>query len=527
MTKKTIALIILDGWGIGLPNPIVNPFTKAKTPTIDWIESYFPSSTLQASGIAVGLPWQEAGNSEVGHLTLGSGRIIFQNYPKITLAIRNKSFFKNKVIDKLFEKAKENNSYLHFLGLFGLGHVHSSYEHLLALIKFAEQKNFKKIFFHLFLDGRDSPPYSGKNLLLEFQKLLDETKIGKIASITGRFYAMDRAKNWQRTQKTWQTIVEGKGHLIKDPIKYLEKNYEKKITDEFIEPALIVKDEFELPTIKDNDAVFFFNFREDRIRQLFLPFCDKNFREFERKKVPKVFVATMIKYLKGFNEIPFAFKKEENLKNTLGEVISKYGLNQLKIAETEKYAHVTYFFNGQREFPFPGEERIILPSYPCFQFQEHPEMRAEEITQRIILALKEEIWNFILVNFANGDMIGHTGDYNACVKTIEIVDRCLNKILKIGLKKDVYFIITADHGNVEEVRSPKTGKAETKHDPSPVPIYLVHRNFYSKRKKFSHFSGEAPLSIGTLADIAPTVLSFFKIKKPKEMTGTDLSSVLI
>jgi len=527
MNKKTIALIILDGWGIGLPSPIVNPFTKAKTPTIDWIESYFPSSTLQASGIAVGLPWGEAGNSEVGHLTLGAGRVIFQNYPKITFEIKNKNFFKNKVLNEIFEKAKKNNSFLHLLGLFGLGHVHSSYEHLLALVELAKQKNFNKVLFHLFLDGRDSPPFSAKNLLLEFQKILKETKVGKVASISGRFYAMDRAKNWQRTKKTWQAIVEGKGHLIKDPIKYLEENYKKKITDEFIEPALIVKDEFELPTIKDNDVVFFFNFREDRIRQLFLSFCDKNFKEFERKKVPKVFVATMIKYLKGFDEVPFAFKKEESLKNTLGEVISKYGLSQLRIAETEKYAHVTYFFSGQREEPFFEEERVILPSYPCFQFQEHPEMRAKEITQRIILALKEEIWDFILVNFANGDMIGHTGNYNACIKAIEIVDQCLNEILKIGLKKNVYFIITADHGNIEEVRSPKTGEMETKHDPSPVPIYLVHKDFYLKRKKFSHFLGEAPSSIGTLADIAPTILSLFKIEKPKEMTGTDLTSILL
>jgi len=526
MAKKSVALIILDGWGIGPSNPLSNPFTKAQTPTIDWIESHFPSATLQASGIAVGLPWEEAGNSEVGHLTLGAGRVIFQNYPKITFAIRNKSFFKNKVIEAVFEKAKEKNSSVHFLGLFGLGHVHSSYDHLLALIEFAKQKNFRKVFFHLFLDGRDSPPFSAKNLLLEFKKILKETGIGKIASLSGRFYAMDRAKNWERTQKTWQAIVEGKAHLIKDPIKYLEENYTKKITDEFIEPALIIEEGVELPTIKDNDSVFFFNFREDRARQLFLAFADKNFKEFERKKIPKVFLATMVEYLKGF-EVPFAFKKEENLKNTLGEVLSKYGLNQLRIAETEKYAHITYFFNGQRETPFLGEERVILPSWPCFQFKDHPEMRAKEITERIILALKEDIWDFILVNFANGDMIGHTGDFEACIKAIEIVDSCLNSILKIGLKKDFYFIITADHGNIEEVRSPQTGEMETKHDPSPVPLYLVHKNLFSQRKKFSHFLGEAPLPIGTLADISPTILSLLKIPKPKEMTGTDLTSGLL
>jgi len=526
MSSKKVILIILDGWGVGIPNPIINPFMKAKTPTIDWIETYFPSGTLQASGISVGLPWGEAGNSEVGHLTLGSGRVIFQNYPKITLSIRDKSFFKNEVIDKVFEFAKKNNSFVHFLGLLGLGHVHSSYEHLLALVEFAKRKNFKRVFFHLFLDGRDSPPFAAKNLLLEFQKLLEETKIGKVASLCGRFYAMDRAGNWERTQKTWQAIVEGKAHLIKDPIKYLEENYQKKMTDEFIEPALIVREEIELPTIKDNDAVFFFNFREDRMRQLFLAFCDKNFNQFERKKIPKVFVATMVEYLKGF-DVPYAFKKEENIKNTLGEVISSYGLNQLRIAETEKYAHVTYFFNGQREAPFLGEERVILPSYPAFQFQEHPEMRAREITERLILALKEEVWSFILVNFANGDMIGHTGDYEACIKAIEIVDECLNKILRVGLQKNVCFLITADHGNIEKVRSLETGEIETKHDPSPVPIYLLHKNLYKKRKKFSHFLGEAPTPIGTLADIAPTVLSLLKLPKPKEMTGCSLTSILI
>ena len=512
--RQTIVLMILDGWGEGEQNES-NPIYTTNPKNINSLKYFYPCGLLQASGIAVGLPWNEEGNSEVGHLTLGAGRVIYQNYPRITLSIKDGSFFENKALKGAFEHAKKNNSSVNIVGLLSAPstYVHSSIEHLLALIKFAKQEGVKYN-LHLFTDGRDSPPYSS----LEIIKNLGE-EIKNIASLSGRYYAMDRAKHWERTEKTYQVLT-GDAPLIEDYESKIKKTHQS-LNDEYIEPMLIGPQKRE---IKENDSVIFFNFREDRMRQIVEPFVNKDFKEFPVKKFLNLYVATMIEYRSDFKaHVAFPPIKIEN---PLGKVLADNGKIQLRLTETEKYAHVTYFFNGLVEKPFENEFRILIPSRIDLKPDEHPEMRAKEITDRLISAIEEKAFDFILVNYANPDIIAHTGNYEATKKVVEIIDEVVNKMVKVILEQNAVLLLTADHGNIERMFDPLTGEVETRHNNNPVPFYLIGKEFQHQKDKLEA-EKQAKDVIGVLSDIAPTILELLNLKKPEEMTGQSLLKYLL
>ncbi len=525
--KHTVILIILDGFGIGEKDQS-NPIYAAKMPIFEQIAAFYPNCALQASGIAVGLPWNEEGNSEVGHLTIGSGRIIYQHYPKITLAVRDGSFFQNQAITGVFDYGKKFNSDIHILGLLSEANVHSSYTHLLALLKMAQEYFVKnpdissKLYFHLFADGRDSSPYDGMILAQTFQKILEETGIGEIATISGRHWAMDRDRQWDRIEPLYRLLTESpkqEGCILEELYK---KYYDRRISDEFIESSVIQgKDrDKKTPFIKENDALFFFNFREDSIKELFQTFADPAFNKFEVKKFNDIYVASMTQYIKKTNAL-IAFPQEE-IKNTLGEVLAQNNLIQLRLAESEKYAHLTFFFNAYKETPFAGEQRILIPSlHPPSIILERPEMRANEITDRILLALQDQAYDFIAVNYANTDVIAHTANWDASIKTLEIIDSCIKRVVEEGLKCNADILITSDHGNIERIMNPRTGEPETQHDTSLVPFYLVGNKFKGKRSAAASFRIEKKAA-GILSDVAPTILDLLAIPKPKEMTGESL-----
>lgn len=518
MSKRTIILIILDGFGIG-KNDQSNPIYVTNPKNINYLKENFPYAGLQASGIAVGLPWKEEGNSEVGHLTLGAGKVVYQNYPKITLAIRDQSFFKNEIIKKAFDHAKQNNSAINLIGLLSDGNIHSSFEHIEALIKFAENESTSgqiKINIHLITDGRDSPPTS----FLDLFKKLPELAKNNLATIAGRYYAMDRDKHWDKIQKYYQTLI-GERTIIEENVEnYIKNTYQKKLNDEYVLPAIISKEKI----IKDNDSIIFFNFREDRMRQIVEPFINKNFTGFPIKNLKNMFIATMVSYSDQFN-VPTIYQKEI-VENPLSKILSDNDKFQFKIAETEKYAHITYFFNGEKEAPFKNEYRILIPSKEEFHPESHPEMMADEITNRVIEAIAEQSYDFILANYANSDIIAHTGNYEASLKAVEVIDEQIGKITKVTLENNAILIITSDHGNIERVINPQTGEPETKHDASPVPIYLIAKEF-EKKKSIEEIKKLEKLTIGILADVAPTILELINLPKPKEMTGQSLLKYLI
>jgi len=511
--RKTIVLMILDGWGEGEQNES-NPIYVVNPRTINSLKYSFPCGLLQASGIAVGLPWNEEGNSEVGHLTLGAGRIIYQNYPRITLSIKNGSFFQNPALLGAYEHAKKNNSRVHIVGLLAAPstYVHSSLDHLLALIKFAhqEQVNYD---LHLFTDGRDSPPYSSLEII---KSLGEEAK--NIASLSGRYFSMDRAKHWDRTFKAYKVLI-GESNLIENYEEQIRIIHQK-FSDEYIEPILIG------PTnrgIKDNDSIIFFNFREDRMRQIVEPFVNKDFKEFPIKQFQNLYIATMINYRDDF-KVNIAFPPEK-VENPLGKILADNGKIQLRLAETEKYAHVTYFFNNLIEQPFENEFRILIPSRMDLKPDEHPEMRAKEITDRLIQAIEEKAFDFILVNYANPDIIAHTGNYEATKKVIDIIDEVVGEIVKVVLDQDAILILTADHGNIEKMFDPFTGEIETKHNNNPVPFYLIGKDFQRPKDKLQA-EKEAKDIIGVLADVAPTILELLNLVSPSQMTGQSLLKYL-
>lgn len=510
--KRTVILIILDGWGIGRDDES-NPIFAAKPENINYLKANFPSAGLQASGIAVGLPWKEEGNSEVGHLTIGAGRVLYQDYPRITLAIRDKSFFQNPVLKAAFNHAKTNNSSVHLIGLLTESNVHASLEHLEALIEFGQNENLPEICLHLITDGRDSPPQSALDLL----ERVPFSQKAKLASVAGRYYAMDADRHWDRIQK-YYSVLTGEGPAIDNVENHVKETYQKELGDEYVLPALIGP---EKRFIKDNDAVIFFNFREDRMRQTAESFINKNFDKFPIKNFSNLFVATLTAYDERF-KAPAAFPPE-TINNPLGKILADSGKNQLRLAETEKYAHVTYFFNGLKESPFKNEFRVLIPSRTEIQHDAHPEMRAKEIGERLIQAVEEGSYDFILANFANPDMIAHTGNYQATVSAIKAVDEEIGKIAKATLDRNAALIITADHGNAERVSSPLTGEKETMHDISPVPIYLIAKEFkFEKPKTESEIANSEKNIIGVLSDVAPTILELIKIPQPKEMTGQSL-----
>jgi len=507
MSKRTIILTILDGWGIGKADES-NPIHVVNPQNINYLKANFPAGILQASGISVGLPWAEEGNSEVGHLNLGAGRIIYQYYPRITLAIHDASFFKNPALKNAFEHAKKYNSAVNLIGLLSEGNVHASFEHLVALVEFAKKENISKLNLHLFTDGRDSSPNSALELLARLPKE------GKLASLSGRFYGMDREGHWERTQKAYSVLV-GEGPITDNIENHIKKTYERKFSDEFVEPIRISAE----GSIKDNDALIFFNFREDRIRQIASAFINPQFKNFPTKSLNNLYIATMTQYDDEF-KVPVAFPPEK-IETCLGKVLSDKGKTQLRIAETQKYPHITYFFNGMREEPFKNEYRILIPSRSIIRQDEHPEMMANEVTTRAVESISEGVFDFILINYANSDIIAHTGNYEACLRVVRIIDEQIDKLIKATLECNAILIITSDHGNIEKLFNPLTGLPETQHDPSPVPVYLVAKEFMRSRTEAEIRRSEKE-NTGILADVAPTILELMAISKPKEMTGQSL-----
>jgi len=517
-----VILIVLDGWGISNNNQ-GNAIKQASLPTIDKLNKFYPMTALQASGISVGLPWGECGNSEVGHMALGAGKIIYQNLPRITLSIQDDTFFKNEALLGAMNKARERKSNLHLMGLVGDGSVHSYRDHIYALLEMAKKEAVENVYLHLFTDGRDSPPNSATRTLKELQDKIKMIGKGKIASICGRNWAMDRNNNWDRVEKAYRLLTEGKGEQITDPVKYLQDSYSKEIFDEYIEPGILTEAGKPISLIKDGDSVIFFNFREDRARELTKAFILPDFDGFKREKKLDTEFVTMTEYEKDL-PVKVAFPPE-TITDGLGEVLSKNNLKQLRIAETEKYAHVTYFFNGGEEEPWPGEERILIPSPTVARFDETPEMSAPEITEKLIEAVHSKKYNFILVNFANPDMVGHTGNEKASIEAVQAVDRSLSLIIPLALEAGGCLIITADHGNVEEVKNLHTGQTDTEHSSNPVPVWYITSDNHREKRAEEIVRQQNEVG-GLLSDIAPTVLEIMGLKKPESMNGETLLPML-
>ena len=520
---RKVALIILDGWGIG-EDVVGNAIIKASTPNMDALKKFYPSTILQASGMAVGLPWGKMGNSEVGHLTLGAGKTIYQNLPRVSLSIQDRTFFENEILLKSVKHISENSdSNIHLMGMLSDGGVHSHIDHLYALLEFLKEKRIdsKRVFIHIFTDGRDTSPRSGIEYISKLVNNIKEEKWpGRIASVMGRYYAMDRNKNWDRTKLAYYCLVNGVGIRENNPVEALKKYYFEDMTDEFIKPTLIVDEKNNFTSIKENDSVIFFNFREDRARQLAESFVLDEFNDFDRgDKLNNLCFTTMVEYEKGLpTNVMFS---PQNIDYPLGKAISETGVKQLRIAETEKYAHVTYFFNGGREEPFKNEFRTLIPSPSVAQYDEVPEMSARAITEQVVKEMKLDRFNFILVNYANADMIGHTGNYKAALKAVEFLDECIGILYKTATENNTSLLITADHGNAEEMINPRTGEKITEHSLNPVPFIVVDQRFVRERElKVDKEIG------GMLSDIAPTVLELLEINQPKEMTGKSLLSNL-
>ncbi|MEA3464220.1 MAG: 2,3-bisphosphoglycerate-independent phosphoglycerate mutase [Patescibacteria group bacterium] len=525
---KPVVLIVLDGWGIAQPYS-GNAVSQSNTPVFNELIAKYPSITLRASGEAVGLPWGEAGNSEVGHSNLGMGRILYQDLPRINKAISDNSFYKNKTLLAACRHAKNNKSKLHLLGLVSNGCVHSSIDHLQALMALAKEQKIERLFIHVILDGRDTPYNSGLNFIREVERSIAEYGIGKIATISGRFYAMDRDNHWDRTEKAYLAMVEAKGNQSDDSVKAVEQSYNKKIYDEEFAPTVITAGEGQeerkpIAKIEDGDAVIFFNYRSDRAKQITKVFTLPDFAKFKRSKyLTDLFFVCFTEYEKNLPiEIVFP---QEIISNTLGEIIAAANFKQLRIAETEKYAHVTYFFNGGREEKSKGEEHILVPSPSVDSYDLKPEMSAFIIAEKLVKAIKEEKYDFIFVNFANPDMVGHTGNIQAAIKAIETVDKCLGKVVKACLDKDGVILVTADHGNAEVMFNMQTGMIDKEHTANPVPFIVVGRQFEGHNLgRQDTPSGDLSLvqPQGILSDVAPTVLKIMGLPKPKEMTGRSL-----
>jgi len=514
-----IVLSVLDGMGIG-PAHQGNAITQARLQNLEEIKNHYPGCSLQASGISVGLTWGEPGNSEAGHLTIGAGKIVYQYLPSIIFSIRDESFFKNPALLGAINHAQKNNSTLHLMGLLSSGGVHAYIDHFYALLELCK-RNGVRAKIHVFTDGRDAPPNEAAKFLKSLIERLQKTDTGEISTIIGRSFAMDRDEKWEKTEKTYRLLTEGLGEKIDDPISHIEASYKKRTFDELIEPAIckttIGKPEDSL--IKDNDAVIFFNYREDSARQITKAFIEPSFSKFERRELNNLYFCTMTKYLKSL-PAHVAFEPPE-INYPLGLVLAESGKRQLKIAETEKYAHVTFFFNGLREKPFIGEDRILIPSIPESQLEKSPEMSIKELSVQAQKAIRSGNYDFILINFANPDVLGHTGNLEACIKGLEIMDICLGEIKNAVLEMNGTMLITADHGNCEEMLNPYTGVPDTEHSINPVLFYVVNSDF-KKEKTEQEIDWEQSEPHGFLSDIAPTILTMMNLPIPKEMTGKNL-----
>jgi 2,3-bisphosphoglycerate-independent phosphoglycerate mutase len=525
---EKICLIVLDGFGIATPSN-GNAITLARAENINRLIREFPTTTLQGSGPSVGLPWGEMGNSEVGHLNLGAGRIVGQDLSRITFAIEDRSFFKNKAFLNAANHVKKNNSRLHLVGMISPGGVHSYDEHAYALLGLARENNIKEVYVHMFLDGRDTPPQIALETLSKLKKKMAELNTGQVATVAGRFYAMDRAEHWNLTEQTYRAMVFNEGQRAESAEQAIEDNYSQHIYDEMVPPTVIVKRDTVPVAIEDHDAVIFFNFRSDRALQLATSFALPGFAKFSKQTADfkDLKLVTMTEYSAGL-PVEVAFPYVE-VRNGFAEIISKQGLRQFHIAESEKYAHVSVFFNGGVINPYPGEDREIITS-PASNYQNYedvPEMSAYKLTEVLLEYLKAP-YSFLLANFANADMVGHTGSINASIEAVRTIDICLKRISDLCLEQNACLIITADHGNIEELLDLKSGGIDKEHSTNPVPFILVANQFKLDKPRINGIEALAGVvPVGVLSDVSPTMLQLMNIPKPDEMTGVSLLPQLL
>ncbi len=503
MKKTPTMLMILDGYGIN-PNPKGNAIAQAHTPRMDRLFQNYPGTQIACGGEAVGLPSGQMGNSEVGHLNIGAGRVIYQELSRISLAIKDQSFFKNQAFLSAIDHVKKHNSALHLLGLVSDGGVHSHIDHLIALIRLAKDHDISSVYVHCFLDGRDVPPRCAETYISTLEEAMSTMDVGRIATISGRYYAMDRDQHWERIQQAYVAMVERKGHKASSAVKAIEEGYQRDENDEFLTPTVVAGGK----PVESSDALIMFNFRPDRAREITKAFVLDKFPFFHRPTLKNLFYVTMTQYEKDIPRVVIAYPPE-SYKNTLGEYLSRLELQQLRIAETEKYAHVTFFFNGGVESPNPGEDRILVPSPQVATFDLKPEMSAFEVTKRVLEEIEKENYDFIVLNYANADMVGHTGNMKAAIKAIEALDSCVPNVVEKILEKDGQLLITADHGNADQMFN-EQGETVTAHSLNPVPLYYI---------------GNRSLALcpdGKLCDLAPTLLDMMNLPVPEEMTGKSL-----
>lgn len=507
MAQKKVILVIMDGWGLGKVASS-DAIQHANAPFVKSLYLNYPNSTLVTCGEAVGLPDGQMGNSEVGHLNLGAGRIVYQELQRINVAIRDGSFAKNEELLKSIRYAKVNKKPLHLLGLVSDGGVHSHINHLKAIVDVCKNEGLNDVFIHAFTDGRDTDPKSGLGFMKDLQSHLNKTT-GKIATVSGRYYAMDRDKRWERVKLAYDALVNGIGEKATDAIAAIEKSYSQNITDEFIKPTIIL-DESQQPlaTIKEGDVAICFNFRTDRCREITQVLTQTDNAEFNMKRL-SLHYTTMTDYDKTFKNVHIIFEND-NLNNTLGEVLQQNGLKQIRIAETEKYPHVSFFFSGGRETPFEGEKRIMIPSPKVATYDLKPEMSAYEVTDAIVAEIKNKSADFICLNFANADMVGHTGIWEAAIKAVETVDKCVAQVVKNGLENGYTIFLTADHGNADYMVN-GDGTPNTAHTLNLVPFFIIDSNW------------KGAIKPGKLGDLAPTILTMMELPVPKEMTGEILT----
>ncbi|MEW8956062.1 2,3-bisphosphoglycerate-independent phosphoglycerate mutase [Clostridium sp.] len=507
MTKKPVMLMILDGFGIS-DKVDGNAVLAANKPNYDKCFNNYPHTQIAASGLDVGLPQGQMGNSEVGHLNIGAGRVVYQELTRITKEIEEETYLNNEELNLAMDNAKEKGTSLHFLGLLSDGGVHSHVDHLKGLLRMAKKKGLSKVYVHAFMDGRDVSPTSGKGIVEELKAYMEDLGVGEIATLSGRYYAMDRDNRWERVELSYNAMVLGKGETAINPVNYIEKSYNDNKTDEFVLPCVIMKDEKPVAKIQNGDSIIFFNFRPDRAREMTRAINDKEFSGFKRNTLDLTFV-TMTQYDSTIENVHVAYKPQ-SYSNTLGEYLAKNNKTQLRMAETEKYAHVTFFFNGGVETPNEGEDRALIPSPKVATYDLKPEMSAYELTDELINRLDSDKYDVLIVNYANPDMVGHTGVFEAAKKAVEAVDTCLGRVVEKVLEKDGTVFITADHGNAEQMIDYSTGKPMTSHTTEPVPFIYVSKDAKEMREG------------GKLSDIAPTMLTVMEVPVPEEMTGKSL-----
>ena len=508
MNKKPTVLMILDGYGLN-DEKTGNAVANAKTPVMDKLMAECPYVHGNASGLFVGLPDGQMGNSEVGHLNMGAGRIVYQDLTKITKSIEDGDFFENEELLKACRNAKENDTALHLFGLVSDGGVHSHNSHIYGLLELAKRQGLSKVYVHCFLDGRDTPPASGKDYVQELINKMKEIGVGEVASVMGRYYAMDRDNRWDRVEKAYRAMVDGTGNTADDAVKAIEDSYANEVTDEFVVPTVIMKDGAPTATVKEGDSVIFFNFRPDRAREITRTFCDDEFTGFERGDRVKTTYICFTEYDVTIANKSVAFVKTK-ITNTFGEFLANNNMTQARIAETEKYAHVTFFFNGGVEEPNKGEDRILVKSPKVATYDLKPEMSAYEVCDKLVGAIRSDKYDVIIINFANPDMVGHTGVEAAAIKAIETVDECVGKTVEAIKDVNGQMFICADHGNAEQLIDKETGAPFTAHTTNPVPFLLVNTEGYDLREG------------GSLADIAPTLIELMGMEQPVEMTGKSL-----